>query len=362
VIDPLAGSFRGWSEDGDYTKFYTDHQWHNDMLPAGFGGETMPPDYYKRGLPWLASQMVSDPRFAISAVYTAYEGITGHKPIHYPEDQAAPDFNDQLTAWNAQDAFFRLTADHFVKNDYNFKVIVKAIVKSQYFRAIAATNASDTQLTDIGTGRLLTPEMMARKIRAITGIHWGYFEDGYRREMLGKETYQNYFILYGGMDSFNVISHLKQPNGTMAAVSTRMSNELACGLTAWDFTKAADKRRFFPLVDPTIVPESAGNEVPGSVTSIKQNIAYLHHLFLGENLKEDDAEVDRTYRKVFLETWRELNTAQNPELVWECRGRWDPSTGLELTGGIIDDDPNYTIRSWMAVMAYLMMDYRFTFE
>ena len=65
TIDPAAGSFRGWSENGNYTKFYKDAEWHNDMLQAGFNGSELPPDKYNSGLAWLASQIVADPRFAI---------------------------------------------------------------------------------------------------------------------------------------------------------------------------------------------------------------------------------------------------------------------------------------------------------
>lgn len=364
VIDPVAGQFRGWAEEGDYTKFYQGAMWHNDMVPAGFGGEDMPPDSYDWGLQWGAQQMVKDPRFAIAMVHTVYTGITGREPLSYPEDTAAADFKDRLLAWNVQDAFFNDAVKKLVESSYNLKTVVKAVIESPYYRAWGAANKSDAQLEDLGSGRLLTPEMMNRKIRAVTGIYWGYFDgNNYRRDMLNRETGENYFLLYGGMDSNNVVKHLEAPNGTLAAVANRMANELSCDLTAWDFTKPADKRRFFPLVDPTIVPESAGNEVPASVSLIKENIAYLHHLLLGENLKEDDAEVQRTY-KLYLDTWHELNDTQvQDDLPYWCSGRWDPSTGNDLPEEVrIYEDPTHSIRAWQAVMAYLMMDYKFIYE
>lgn len=363
TIDPLAGAFRGWSENGDYTKFYPGAEWHNDMVSAGYGSEDMPPQFYDKGLQWMAGELVDDPRFAISTVYTVYTGITGHQPLSYPSDPEADGYAGQLVAWDAQDAFFRATADQLVKSGWNLKSVVKAVIKSPYFRGVGAGNPSVEQLADIGTGRLLPPEMMNRKIRAITGVYWGYFDgDGYRRDWLARETYQNYFILYGGMDSNSVVKHLKTPNGTVAAVSNRMANELSCGLTAWDFTKEAAGRRFFPRVERTVVPESAGNTVPASVSLIKENIAYLHHLILGEQLAPEDPEVDRTY-KVFLETWHEMQATEDTQLPWWCRGRWDPSTGNDLPEAIhINEDPDGTIRAWQAVMAYLMMDYKFIFE
>ena len=75
-----------------------------------------------------------------------------------------------------------------------------------------------------------------------------------------------------------------------------------------------------------------------------------------------ERSADRTY-KVFLETWHELSTAQTDDLQWWCQGRWDRSTGLDLPEDqVIGTDPDKTIRSWMAVMAYLMMDYQFMYE
>ncbi len=143
-----------------------------------------------------------------------------------------------------------------------------------------------------------------------------------------------------------------------------MANELSCELTAWDFTKEAAGRRFFPRVERTVVPESAGNTVPESVNLIKENIAYLHHLILGEQLTPEDPEVDRTY-KVFLETWHEMQAARETRghhlVVPRSLGPLDRQ--LDLPEEIhINEDPDGTIRAWQAVMAYLMMDYKFIFE
>jgi hypothetical protein len=362
VIDPVAGDFRGWREDGDYAHFSKGADWHVDMRAPGFGTTQLPPESYDGGLQWLAQQIVADPRFAISVVRTVYTGITGHEPLAYPTDPTQPDFKDQLAAWDAQDSFFRSAVQALTDSNMNLKAVVKKVVKSPYFRAATSSNPRPAQNADIGTGHLLTPEMLNRKIHAVTGVYWGYFDgDGNRRDWLNKETYQNYFIFYGGMDSDSVITHLKQPNGTVAAVAGRMANEMSCALTAWDFTKPADQRTFF-TVDPTLIPESAGNEVPASVTAIKKNIAQLHHRFWGDQVDENSPEVQRTYQ-LFLDTYRELLKNDVKDIPYWCQGRWDRVTGQELPDKqVIDSDPNHTIQAWQAVMAYLMMDYKFIYE
>jgi hypothetical protein len=50
-------------------------------------------------------------------------------------------------------------------------------------------------------------------------------------------------------------------------------------------------------------------------------------------------------------------------MTWECQGRWDPTTGVDLEQAVqITNDTNFTIRSWMAVTAYLLSDWKFLYE
>jgi Protein of unknown function (DUF1588) len=358
VIDPIAGSFRGWGEQ-DYEHFDPMGKWHDEMFPAGFAGTDLPPSSYSKGLSWLGGQIAGDPRFALSAVYNVYKGFTGHDPLPYPRDATLPTFSEQLAGWEAQDAFFRQTAEAFSKGGFNLKIIVKAVLKSPYFRGINGDMTRSVESKDIGTARLLTPEMLNRKIPAVLGLHWRKQYDWDRDRDFISEDYN---LIYGGINSDSVTSRLAAPNGIVASVAARMANELACHATAWDFTKATKDRRLFPLVQLTEVPESAGNTVDGSVTDIKKNIQYLHQLVLGEKLELDDPEITRTYQ-LFLDTWRELSLDGNTDLTWECSGRWNKIDGTELPDDVkITDDKTYSIRSWMAVMTYLLSDYKFLYE
>jgi hypothetical protein len=358
VIDPVAGAFRGWHED-DYEHFDPMGKWHDEMFPPGFGTQDLPPTSYAKGVSWLGGEIAADPRFALSAVYNVYKGLTGHDPLPYPRDAKAGVFPALLSGWEAQDAFFRETADAFAKSGFNLKTIVKAVIKSPYFRGVAGDFSKMVEMKDIGTGRLLTPEMLNRKIPAIVGIHW---RKGYEWDRQHDWLAEDYELLYGGIDSDAVTSRLVSPNGIVASVAARMANEVACHATAFDFTKAAKDRRLFPLVELTEVPESAGNTVDGSVTDIKKNIQYLHQLVLGEKLELGDPEIERTYQ-LFLDTWRELSLDGDTGITWECSGRWDQTNGTDLPDGVqITEDKTFAVRSWMAVMTYLLSDYKFLYE
>jgi hypothetical protein len=371
-IDPIAGGFMKWNE-GDQDHYEPDKDWYPEMFAPGFGPAVMETSDYGHALQWLAQRVVADPRFVLATTQTVFRGITGQKPLEYPRDVEAADFDAQLGAWLDQDATFRQAGKRFVDDGMRFKTLVRELVLSPEFRAqnaaASTADASLPQLAAMGTGRLSTPERLAAKIEAVTGVPWA--RDVKSDQYLLKE----FQILYGGIDSDTVVDRLTQPNGIMASVAARMANEVSCRVTAWDFSQPRGDRRLFADVEPSDVPESApGSPTPAgdSVQRIRRALQHLHERVLGETLALDDPELDRSYA-LFLDTWREGvsaaaaskqsgKTASN-DLPSPCRARVDLVTGADLPQqSRIDSDPNHTIGAWMAVMTYLLSDYKFLYE
>jgi hypothetical protein len=95
--------------------------------------------------------------------------------------------------------------------------------------------------------------------------------------------------------------------------------------------------------------------------------------FLGPNgyirslYTDDSPELERTWR-LFLETHQENVAAMasgelTPNLSDPCRARTDYRTGLELPADRrIMSDPNGTVRTWHAVVFYMLSDFRFLYE
>ncbi len=364
AIDPLAGAFQKFDEY-DQEELVPDAEWHQDMFAPGFGDEVMPTDAYNEAPQWLAERMTEDPRFALSAVYTVFTGLTGLEPLSYPADDD-PEYADKLAAWSAQDALFGDIASRFVDDEYNLKTAIIGVVMSPYFRGTNVheelSEGETLRLAAVGGGRLSTPELLARKIQATTGVRW------LRPWDLSEYLRSDYQILYGGIDSDTITQRLPSMSGLMAGVSARMANEVACSATAWDFTKAADSRTLFPYVEMSTLPETAAGEaIPGAIEDIRSNIQYLHERILGERLELDDPEIDRTYA-LFKDLWRAgyddvESGAEDSWLVWSCQGRINPNTGVELAEAErINTDEQYTIRAWMGVMVYLLSDYTFLYE
>lgn len=360
TIDPVAGAFRGWDEQ-DYERFDPKDPWKSDMEAPGFNGRQMDPAFYPKAVQWLGPELVKDDRFAIGAAYVAYQGLTGRKPLSFPNDVGSPTYAAKVAGWEAQYEFFQSTARTFRESNLNFKTLVKTIVMSPYYRGTRWKAGGDpaqidAQLADVGIGQILTPESLNRKIAAVLGVRW---RKDYEYERKHDWLEEDYPLLYGGIDSDSVIERAKEPNGIMAGVMMRMANEMSCKVTAWDFTKPQAERRLFKLVNVDQVPISAGNEVPGAVAAIKANIKHLHELILGERLADDDPELARTYQ-LFLDTWKELQAANTTNLQYACQGRIDPNTGVALPmGTTINDDKNFTIRAWGAVVTYLLSDWKF---
>ena len=182
-------------------------------------------------------------------------------------------------------------------------------------------------------------------------------------------------ICYGGMDHDDVTARITDPNGLMAAVAERMSVEMSCIAVPVDFSREPADRRIYPEVeidgvvyDPLeLEPESGGLAVPQAQQGIKQTIVHLHKQILGEHLHVDHKEVERTYQ-LFVETWREgKDKMQSDEVGTNLPGACQADTDFYTGKALPEDrqivtDEKYTVRAWMAVMTYLLSDYRFLYE
>ncbi len=371
IIDPLAGAFQNWNDEGWYEPPL--EGWYAEMRQAGFGDATLPPESTPSAMAWVAQEIIQDNRFAIAPIHILFKGLSGQVPLREPSDPKAEGYLEGIRAHDVQTKIFQEIADKFIDSNYNLKVVIKELIKSPYYRAANAFDLDESrqlELKDVGTGRLLTPEQLHRKIEAITGQPWRNGEgDDY---LLSGNQYR---IFYGGIDSDTVTTRVTEPNGIMANTANRMANEIACWTTAQDFALDPSQRKLFPYVEPTFEPEDAnGFEVAASAQAVRSNIQFLHQRLLGEFLSINDPEIDRSYR-LFLDLWKngrsgmaaevgegEVN-AYPQQLPGACQATTNYWTGEEIPeADQVVMDENYTVRAWMGVMSYLLQDYRFLHE
>jgi len=355
VLDPVASTFQKFDANGRFQPTATD--WPLAMPQPGFGAKIVDSvAQYPLALQWLGGQVSSETRFGMSVLTNLYQGIIGQTPLPYPSTDD-PEFDNKVKSWREQNRLFQSILTSFSDNNYNVKEIVKGLIMSPIYRTDQAHNLSPGEMEPFGTGRLVTPESLARQIPAVTGVRWVRYD---RLDILPTD----YNILYGGIDSDNVVKRLTVPNALIANVGQRMANEVSCSSVAWDLMKPQAQRLLFPFIEVSQVPEDDnGFAVPASVDNIRKNIQHLTKQFWGDRIDASDPEIDRTY-KLFLETFRELHAAKNTGLPYECQGLWDQNTGasLPMTMRGPTDDKYFTIRSWMAVISYMMLDWRYLYQ
>ena len=216
---------------------------------------------------------------------------------------------------------------------------------SNHFRAEsvkAMDPVQQVELQGIGTGRLLAPEQLNRKLADVSGYNWSYG----RNNALG----QVYNLVYGGIDSLGITDRATELTTLMSTVVAAMANETSCPIVANDFSKPQGDRNLFTAVELSSTPIS-------DPAAIRANIQLLHERLWGESLPINHPEVDATF-ELFDAIWSARITAGKAAAVSSaselCR--------FENVENPIRRDPNQTLRSWAAVINYMLRDYKFIHE
>ena len=129
----------------------------------------------------------------------------------------------------------------------------------------------------------------------------------------------------------------------MGAIMRIQANRMACIHAVREFWEHSEESPpLFPHVDEDTVDEAA----------VRANLVHLHDLILGQQLAPDDPEIDRSYG-LFDVTQREgaarVEMGEDNRLVYDCRRNVQLPEGQEFP---LDHD--YVMRSWQAVVTYLL--------
>jgi hypothetical protein len=364
LLDPVASSFQNWNLAGNFVR---SRNWYTDMFQAGFNGTAFPVGSTQEPLQWLSGRIVQDARFDAAIVRLLYTGMTGQEPLDPPGAGATV---AETEAYLAESTHLDVMQAKYVAANRTLKTLVKEIVLSPYWRAEGLNDpAQGVVHAATGAARLLTPEMLHRKLHALFGFEWRGTLNSYatNRNVLATarllDSRQYYAQIYGGIDSFAITERLTDPNGLMVLVQERMANEMACYAVPNDFLAPKAQRRLFPGVDITTQLASAQDR-----DAVKATLQHLHAYLLGETLALNDPEITASYQlfeAVLREGQKRIGVSELSTLPALCQRNNDLLTGASLNSGGVDgrlrNDPNYTIRAWMAVVAYLLSDYRFLY-
>lgn len=330
VIDPVAGSFKNWTNTGQFRGNFLN--WFSERTPAemlspGYTNNTvdlLPTGQSGTALQWLAGRISTDTRFATATVKTLFTGLTGKLP------------DAQYTQ------LFESLKTDLVNSNFNLKSLIKNILNSNEFRASNLAAIENPALyPNTGMGRLLTPEQLDRKIQAVTGGYRWASPSG--RRLIDASTY---LLLYGGINSYDIITRITDPTSLVRGIQQRIAQQTACEVTPTDFSLTSGNRKLLPFVQLNDTPDNATG-----IANIKQNIQFLHKHILGEELTINDPEINRTY-DLFSSVW---NVTTGNNIPVECRANLATTHPVAI-------DANFTVRAWIAVVSYLLNDYKFLYE
>ena len=360
--------------------------WYRDMRVPGFAGKPAPdPD---NSVQWLAKRIVADERFAEATVRFWWPAIMGSEVAEPPEDEGDADFEGLLLAANAQGAEVTRLANGFRRgfkgrSAYNLKDLLVGIVLSKWFRADAIEDANPVRhvaLRDAGARRLLTPEELARKTAALTGVQWRrvvLISGAYRRQQ--SALTDDYRLLYGGIDSDGITARARDITSVMAGVAKRNAARVSCAVVMRDlFLVPEGERQVLNGINRDVTDSDA----------IRQKLVELYDDLLGTQVTPHSQDVEAAYQ-LFVDEVQRGRQAQGDHFnPWECDWAWDHlffegildnalvayenEHGWRFHGfdwdrigaflnGIDWSDPHRTAQAWTVVLAYLLGDYRYLY-
>ena len=378
LIDPVASVFQNWNHKGQYRPArLSRYGWYADMEARGFNGEPMPlAGNIDSSVQWLAHQIAEDPKFPKSVARIMVNGLTGKEPLSVPGSTISS--QTEIDAYIAERTLLNDMQSRFVSDGFRLKTLIEEIMMSPYWRADGlSVDANPIAHLNTGSSYLLTPEQLDRKIASLFGFEWRRSLDNYYKDINSSYTSKlkkTFHQIYGGIDSDSVTTRLKSPNGLMGSMQLRMANELACYAVPRDFWLPEAQRKLFLFVDHEMSPYDEVGALNDSVmTKVRQNIQFLHMFLLGEELPLGSEELVIT-EQLFMNS---LNRGR--QIILANGGEWSDITlpsdcdvtkdfnGVQLYEKDVRDDRliqdrQYVIRAWMAVVAYLLADFKFLYS
>ena len=291
-MDPVAGTYQRFGDQGSYldqhggkdslpesykhpewyggepgsTGYQEGDTWYRDMRAPGFEGRAAPGDL--DSLQWLGQQIVNDPRFKSSTVRFWWPAIFGAQAISKPENPNLPDYQATLMAFNAQETLISELADKFEATGFRAKQLFADMILSPWFRTSSVDNSAlsgeqRVALEYVGGGRLLTPEELDRKNRAVLGRTWGEWAMGnahdHEKSTSFNRGWDGYGTFYGGIDGATVTRRNREMTTLMSNVIEKMAVDLSCQVVLEEFSKIPADRHLFKWVEKTTHPLQLAN-------------------------------------------------------------------------------------------------------
>jgi Protein of unknown function (DUF1588) len=278
MLDPVAGAFQDYGDQGFYKSrrpgldsldgvyvglrtgalYKAGDTWYRDMRAPGFNQHIVPAA--ADSLRWLAQEIVKDPRFATATVKFWWPAVIGSDLLAKPEVVTDMDYFARLAAYEAQEATIASLAEKFSANGLKLKDLLVDLLLSDWFRASDVTPAQSSallldahEIAGLGTEKLLTPEQLANKTKAVTGFNWGSSWN-FATLQTGNFLTTSYSPYYGGIDSVNSTTRMREITPLMDAVALTHALEASCPIVLGEFILSDASRKLFGGIDEFVTP------------------------------------------------------------------------------------------------------------
>ena len=335
TLDPVAGAFQNYGDVGYYrdqwggkdsladtykwpvegnSPYQEGDTWYRDMRAPGFNSETVPDT--EHSLQWLAQKIINDDRFAVSAVKFWWPAVIGSAAVYAPEVSSDNDYESKTAVYNAQSSYIANVADS-LRSHMNLKDTLVDIVMSEWFRgSTIAEEASELHSSNkSGKGRLLSPELLDKKTKAVFGLSWGEEYPDWNNFERRSELLNTHKLTYGGIDSDGVISRSQEMTSIMSQLALTHAAEMACEIVVNDFILPEKEKLLFKGINK--------NSTPSLISSKVFQVGGY------------EPEIDNTGSQLFTSTRQQLEKGSYLTSVSFLNDFWDNDTHIN-TDLIID--------------------------
>lgn len=256
---PRDSTYVGFSWNGGFSEealYQYGDTWYRDMRTPGFEGKDAAEGM--DSIQWLGRQIAEDPRFPKATVKFWWPAVFGDEALEVPENPNLPNYQAKLSAYNEQQALITELADRFVANNYNAKELFADMLMSRWYRTSSVDartlNAErEVALETVGSGRLLTPEELDRKTKAVFGRAWGERAGEqahyYKPSTNLTQDWGGYSAFYGGIDGATVTKRNRDLTALMSNVVEKMAIDLSCQVVQEEFFKPRQERSVLKYVE-----------------------------------------------------------------------------------------------------------------
>lgn len=262
TLDPVAGAFQNYGSEGWYrsswhgkdalpgsykhedgSPYQEGDVWYRDMRKPGFEGLAI--NNEQASLRELGQAIIQDDRFSIAAVKFWWPAIMSDSLLDEPSAMAS---DSDKSLYMAQQQFILELAKQFrdgfnQRAPFQLKDLLTAMLMSDWFRLNTLDSDEAEALVSVAGVRLLTPEELENKVRALIGFAWGEREDFWANNGFWSYLDDQYRVYYGGIDSLGVTERAKAQNTLMAQVAESQALNLACASVLLDVNRDEQDRR-----------------------------------------------------------------------------------------------------------------------